>query len=132
MMVQESTRMQLAMREWWKRGQHPEWTAWNQALAVLWLVGTNEMISEAKRMDRIFWISSNRIKAGQMSEDAWGPDRAEMEAARLSFINAARPAIAARSVALNEIPVARPALSEIRDLLGSTQPQGSKAVPAAD
>jgi len=117
--VQESTRMQLALLERWKRRQRPDWTVWNQALAMLWLVGTHEVIAEAKAMDRLFWLSSIRIKGGQMSEDAWAADRDEMEAARLRFINAARRAIVTRSAVLSDVPVARPPLSEVRDLLGS-------------
>jgi hypothetical protein len=39
-MVQESTRMQLALRQRWHRGASADWTAWNQALAMIWLIGT--------------------------------------------------------------------------------------------
>jgi hypothetical protein len=40
--IQESVRVQLALREWWRHGQRADWTAWNQALAMIWLVGTPE------------------------------------------------------------------------------------------
>lgn len=38
--VQESTAMQLALRDQWRHQELPDWTAWNQALAVIWLVAT--------------------------------------------------------------------------------------------
>jgi hypothetical protein len=37
--IQEPTRMQLAVRSEWRRGGRPDWTIWNLALALIWLVG---------------------------------------------------------------------------------------------
>jgi hypothetical protein len=46
--VQQSTAMQLALLRQWKRQDRPDWTAWNQALAMIWLVGTPAVREAAK------------------------------------------------------------------------------------
>ena len=61
-LIQESTRMQLALRQQWGQQEKPDWTAWNQVLATIWLVGPPAVRAEARRMDRIFWLCGARIK----------------------------------------------------------------------
>jgi hypothetical protein len=112
--IQESVRVQLALREWWRHGQRADWTAWNQALAMIWLVGTPDTIAEAKHMDRLFWLAGQRIRRDQgFDEETWDAARDEMETARLSFINAARRGVAANAARLEDVPVGRPTLAEI-------------------
>lgn len=112
--------MQLALLRRWKYAEHSDWTTWNKALAMLWLVGTADVITEAKRMDRFFWLAGSRIKSRQMTDAAWAETRDEMENARPSFINAARHGAVNVKEPVDGVPVALPPLSEIHDLFGST------------
>jgi hypothetical protein len=106
--------MQLALLRQQRHGHEADWTAWNQALAVIWLVGIPEVIGAAAKMDRVFWINGTRIKTGQATdEDAWASARDQMESARLDFINAARRNIVRSLVPVNDLPVARPPVSEL-------------------
>jgi hypothetical protein len=52
--IQESTRMQIALRQQRRYGQAADWTAWNQALAMIWLARTQDVIAGAKA-----WIASS-------------------------------------------------------------------------
>jgi hypothetical protein len=111
--------MQLALRQQWKQGEGTDWTAWNQALAMIWLVGTPTVRAEAGRMDRLFWLCGGRIKNGLMTgEDSWAPVRDEMELSRRDFINAARREVVGTKTFVDDVPVARPSLSEIREMFG--------------
>jgi hypothetical protein len=52
--IREAAPMQLELLRL-RRGRHDiEWTAWNQAMAVLWLVGSPRLVAQAYRMDRLF------------------------------------------------------------------------------
>ncbi len=95
-------------------GRKADWTAWNQALAVIWLVGVPEVIDAARTMDLVFWSDGTRIKTGQITdEDSWAAARDRMESARLDFINAARRNIVHSLATVTSLPVARPALTEL-------------------
>ena len=48
--------MQLALRQHWREAAVADWTAWNQALAIIWLVGTPAVRAGARRMDRLFGL----------------------------------------------------------------------------
>jgi hypothetical protein len=89
-LIEESTRMQRALLRQQRGGRKADWTAWNQALAMIWLVGVPDVIDAAATMERVFWSDGTRIKAGQITDDEWAAARDRMESARLSFINAAR------------------------------------------
>jgi hypothetical protein len=118
-LVQESTRMQLALLQHWRGGAAADWTAWNQALAMIWLVGTPAVRTEAKRMDRLFWLCGAQIKGGQMTrKEDWASARDEMEVARRDFINATRRDVVDAKTPVEDVPVARPPLSEIHQLFG--------------
>ena len=109
--------MQLALRQQWQREEQTDWTAWNQILAMIWLVGTPALQAEARRMDRVFWLCGTRIKRGQITGEAeWAVARDEMEVARRDFINAARREVVDTKAFVDDVPVARPPLSEIRQL----------------
>jgi hypothetical protein len=127
-MVQGSTRMQLALRQRWRGGGPADWTAWNEALAMIWLVGTPAVLAEARRMDRTFWLCSARIKNGQVANEAdWAAVRDEMEIARRDFINAARREVVHTNASVDDVPVARPSLAEIRQLFGPNKIHGDYA-----
>jgi hypothetical protein len=118
-LVQESTRMQLALLQHWRGGTVADWTEWNQALAMIWLVGTPAVRTEARRMDRLFWLSGGQIKRGQMArEEDWASARDEMELARRDFINATRRDVVDAKTSVEDVPVARPPLSEIHQMFG--------------
>jgi len=127
--VEESTRMQLALLQRWKRGNEADWTGWNQKLAMLWLVGTPDVIAEARMMDRAFWLGGGRITSGLMTNETWATARDEMEAARRRFINAARLTVVDAKVPVDDAPVARPPLSEIHQMFGTAPDQ---PVPSTD
>ena len=117
--VQLSTTMQLALLRQWKHQDRPDWTAWNQALAMIWLVGTPAVREAAKQIDRAFWLCGARINSGQLtSEDARGEQRDAMELSRRDFINAARREPVGAREPVSDVPVARPPLTEIRQMFG--------------
>jgi hypothetical protein len=132
--VQESTTMQLALLRRWKHRDLPDWTAWNQALAMIWLVGTPEVREAAKQMDRVFWLCGARIKSGQLTgEHTWAEQRDAMELSRRDFINAARREPIGRREPVGDVPVARPPLTEIRQMFGSpADPVGEDATEQHD
>ncbi|GAA2455795.1 hypothetical protein GCM10010191_88840 [Actinomadura vinacea] len=109
--IAESTRCQLALRRKWKQNEPIDWTAWNEALASIWLVGPEIVIAAAYRMDELFWVEHGRIKDGEVTnEDVWAAARDAMEEARLEFINAVRDEILRAPGQLDNKPVARPLL----------------------
>jgi hypothetical protein len=118
--VQESTTMQLALLQQWKHQDAPDWTSWNQALAMIWLVGTPRMREAAKQMDRIFWLCGAQIKSGRPTDEAaWAEHRDAMELTRRDFINAARSEPIGAGELVTDVPVARPPLTEIQQMFGS-------------
>lgn len=115
--IEESTQVQLALLRQQRTGTESDWTAWNQALAVIWLVGVPEVNEAAAKMDRIFWVNGTKIKAGLITDgESWALARDQMETARLEFINAARRNIVRFSKSLTTLPVARPPLAELISL----------------
>jgi hypothetical protein len=120
--------MQLALRQRWRGGALADWTAWNQALAMIWLVGTPAVRAGARRMDRLFWLCSARIKGGQVANETdWATVRDEMEVARRDFINASRREVVHTKESVDDVPVARPSLAEIGQLFGATSIDGDYA-----
>lgn len=110
--IAESTRCQLALRRKWKRNEPIDWIAWNEALALIWLVGPERVIAAAYRMDELFWVEHGRIKDGEVTDEyAWAAARDAMEEARLDFINAVRDEILRSPEQLDDKPVARPPLT---------------------
>jgi len=106
----ESTRTQLALRRLWRRGEKVDWNGWNQALALISLVGTPTLIAAADKMDAVFWSSTARMdNAGAFDAGIWAEIVQQMEAARVAFINGARREIVGFSAQLERLPIARPA-----------------------
>jgi hypothetical protein len=131
--VQESTTVQLALLQQWKYQRLPDWTAWNQALAMIWLVGTVQIREAAKQMDRAFWFCGTQIKRGQLtSEDAWSQHRDAMELARRDFINAARSDPICAGDVVQDVPVARPPLTELQQMFGTAAASGHKEATRHD
>ncbi|MBA9004235.1 hypothetical protein [Thermomonospora cellulosilytica] len=113
--IAESTKCQLALRRKWRHGEAVDWTAWNEALALMWLVGSRKVIRAAYRMDEVFWLQRARIDRGEITDEAsWEQARDEMESTRLRFINATRNDVLQKRGALTEKPVARPPLPSPR------------------
>jgi hypothetical protein len=107
--VSESTRAQLAMRRLWRHGEKVDWTVWNQALAMISLVGTPEVIDAAGSMDEAFWRCTERIKElGSFDERYWSEILDDLESARLEFINRARQEVVGVRTGLGRLPVMRP------------------------
>jgi hypothetical protein len=90
--IRESSRAEVMLRLFNRNEiEKLDWTPWNEALAVIALVGHRDMASAARLMDEVFWISHRSISRGKISNDeAWVAIRDKMEASRLEFINAAR------------------------------------------
>lgn len=109
LVVSESTRAQLAMRRLWRHGEKVDWTVWNQALAMISLVGTPATIGRARGMDEAFWRCTERIKElGGFDERRWDEILDELESARLKFINEARQQVVRVGSRLEELPIVRP------------------------
>ena len=71
--VSESTRTQLALRRLWRHGEKVDWYGWNQALALISLVGTPKSIAAADKMDAVFWNSTSRMDEAGTFDEAIGP-----------------------------------------------------------
>jgi hypothetical protein len=118
--------MQLVLLRQRRHGGKVDWTAWNQALAGIWLVCVPEVIEAAAKMDRVFWVNGTRIKTGQIGdEDEWAVARDQMESARLEFIDVTRRDIARALVPVTDPPVARPPRSELIRLSQSASDPGT-------
>jgi hypothetical protein len=62
--------MQLALLRQWKDQDLPDWTAWNQALAMIWLVGAS-MTQRGRMLDGLARIAAVRggypvVSAGRL------------------------------------------------------------------
>jgi hypothetical protein len=49
-----------------------DWTNWNQALAVIWLVGEREVLAKARQMDHVFWQFGDLARGDEtVGADTW-------------------------------------------------------------
>lgn len=112
--VRESTRVQLNLRHVFRgRATTIDWAPWNEALAVLHLVGHPDAVAAAQAMDEAIWRSSHAVRYGGITgEDAWAAAREPLEATRLQFINTARRRLLANREPLHRL-VARPSLADL-------------------
>lgn len=107
--VSESTRTQLALRREWRRNEKVDWTPWNEALAMISLVGTPNTIHSAGDMDAAFWSSSSRLEeVGTINETTWAEIVQLLESKRLNFINIARREVVSLNNQLDRLPISRP------------------------
>lgn len=109
----ESTRTQLALRRRWRYKEQVDWNGWNQALAMISLVGTPNAIKSVDEMDAVFWQSTSEIKGLKPgNEQGWSQIVHRLETARLDFINVARREIVGLDASLERLPIARPPLNK--------------------
>lgn len=117
--VRESTRMQLQHGRLKAgnagSGEVLDWTPWNEALAVLHLVGHPEMVEAVLAMDEAFWISSDAVKhRHERVDEAWETLRDPLEATRLLFINTARHHLVAGKHPLSRLVARVPPAAGVR------------------
>jgi hypothetical protein len=117
------------MRRLWRHGEKVDWTAWNQALAMISLVGTPATIVEARAMDEAFWRCTERIKElGSFDERRWEEILDDLESARLKFINEARQQVVRVGSRLDRLPTVRPPIALASgDPFASAAPTGVSA-----
>jgi len=107
--VAESTSAELAMRRLWRRQEKVDWKPWNQALALVSLVGAPEAIAAAEKMDATFWRSTLRMRdIGEFDENSWSEIVQELRSARMTFINVTRSDILGGRYALERLPIIIP------------------------
>jgi ribosomal protein L39E len=107
--VSESTRTQIALRREWRRNEKVDWIPWNEALAMISLVGTPNTIHSAEDMDAAFWSSTSHMEeVGTIDETTWAEIVRILESKRLDFINVARREVVGLNNRLNRLPISRP------------------------
>lgn len=113
--IRESTRAQLELRDQLRqRVTRVDWMPWNEALALIGLLGTPELVHLAQEMDSAMWRASSAVNSGrQVTEEFWVELREPLEATRLAFLNAARRTVA-KDAAVIERLTSRPPLKEVR------------------
>lgn len=113
--IRESTRAQLELRNQLRqRVVRVDWMPWNEALALIGLLGPPELVRLAQEMDAAMWRASSMVNSGkQLTEEVWIELREPLEVTRLQFLNAARRTIA-KDAAVIERLVSRPSLKEVR------------------
>ena len=112
--VVQSTRVQLALRQQWRRAQRVDWSPWNEALAEISLIAaSSEVVEAAGEMDQLFWQNTELVIRGEINDEmAWEVAVQGMEAARLNFINNAKRHVIGSRSRLDRLPIRRPELSE--------------------
>jgi hypothetical protein len=121
--VRESVRLHIALRREFKDGEpKTDWSPWNEALTMINLVGQDELVTLADRMDQAIWAVSRYLKSDSKdrSDHQWTRLRDELEETRLAFLNCARRSIAKEASAVTRL-VARPRPVE----LAPSQPEES-------
>ena len=109
-LIAESTRTQFAMLRRWRHDERIDWTAWNEALDIISLVGTPEIVATASQIDHEFWLLSDSVRAGKVTDmESWDIHRGRLEEARLTFVNTVRLKVTNTRSRLDQSPVSRPA-----------------------
>ncbi|MFG2079522.1 hypothetical protein ACGFI5_04075 [Micromonospora tulbaghiae] len=80
-----------------------DWTQWNQALATLSLVSTRSVMENAIAVDNAIWSIDACIVNGDSGMGRWLEFRKELEAKRVSFVNAARRELAVEQAPLVQV-----------------------------
>ena len=107
--VSESTRAQLALRRQWRHRENVDWSSWDQALAMISLVGIPNLVQPANDMDAAFWTSTSHVvNLGTADEAGWTDAVRRLDSARLNFINVARREVVGLDYRLENLPKARP------------------------
>jgi hypothetical protein len=109
-LISESTRTQFALLRHWRHGEPIDWTAWNEALDIISLIGASEVVTAASHVDQEFWLLSASILDGSITDtESWNKQRRRLEEARLAFVNTVRSKVTDTNSRLDRSPVARPA-----------------------
>ena len=134
--IREGTRIQLELCEQFERRSYRiDWQPWNEALAMISLVGRSDLVLLAQRMDEALWTSGNAVRDGSdRSFQRWLEIRQPLEDTRLAFLNVARQAIAKDGSVISRL-VARPAesnllVAELRAQVNAAGRSESTAPPA--
>ncbi|MDB5059766.1 MAG: hypothetical protein JWO59_3238 [Chloroflexi bacterium] len=128
--LRESTAIQLEfrkLRQTVERGGKGaiDWVPWNQALALISLVGSEAIVEAAMQLDRTTWLAGTRVDNGLTnSSDAWATVRDEIERDRLNFVNTARTELIGSSRPIARL-IGRPPLSELLEIDRSALHPGS-------
>ena len=72
-----------------------DWRPWNEALAVINLVGDHNVVVAAHAIDAEVWPIHLQIKAGMLGGGEWFTLRDKIDARRREFVNVARQQLAA-------------------------------------
>jgi hypothetical protein len=103
--LRESTKIlleyEVASRK--HRKQQVDWGPWNEALAVISVVGDQSIVDAAVWIDASFWATSSRIDSLDVSDDEWVELRSDIESRRLDFINTSRRALGRSGAPLQQI-----------------------------
>lgn len=67
--LRESTRAQISLLRLYlgERLAGSDWAPWNEAMAVIQLVGHSDMAAAVHRMDEVFWRSNFSIEHGEVT-----------------------------------------------------------------
>ena len=71
-----------------------DWNAWNEALAMISLVGDHGIVEAALAIDAQIWPVHQQIKRGWSAEGEWPQLREPIDACRQDFVNIARKHLA--------------------------------------
>jgi hypothetical protein len=72
------------------RKQQVDWVSWNEALAVIAIVGDQAIVDAAVQIDASFWPTSSKIDSLGVGDDEWIALREHIESLPLDFINTSR------------------------------------------
>lgn len=103
--LRESTKIlldyEVASRK--HRKQQVDWVPWNEALAVISIVGDQDIVDAAIRIDASFWPTSSRIDSLDVGDEEWIALRDHIESLRLDFINTSRRVLGRSGAPLQRI-----------------------------
>lgn len=80
-----------------------DWKPWNEALAMVNLVATNDIVEAAHAIDAEFWPVHQQIKRGWTIEGHWYKLRGPIEDRRRDFVNVARDHLAPPGIPLQRL-----------------------------
>lgn len=133
LIMNESSRIQIALHRYQRGEDRLDWVSWNEALATIVLTAPSGLVQAALAIDETFWRTTDEIEAGQASSGQassgqdWERIRASIEAARLAFANRARRELAGRSDVVTRL-AARPRPLARRDLAAPPDSGGAGPV----
>src|SRR5450755_4448105 len=100
-----------------------DWGPFNEALSVLNLMASKEIVRSAQQLDRVIWEVSLQVSRGAVQKGQWMPHRERLDATRLTFVNDVRRSIGYRSGALQALGGRPPGSDPIWHASTSAPPQ---------